>query len=78
MNGAPIGSLDLDQLPPGAAVKLLGAQAISQQAQIMTIAADIAEIKNMVASAILVGKILTALVPVVGAIIWAVTHVRLS
>jgi len=78
MNGAPIGSLDLDQLPTGAAVKLLSAQAISQQAQILTIAADIAEIKNMVASAILVGKILTALVPVVGAIIWAVTHVRLS
>jgi len=78
MNGAPIGSLDLDQLPTGAAVKVLGAHAISQQAQILTIAADIAEIKNMVASAILVGKILTALVPVVGAIIWAVTHVRLS
>jgi hypothetical protein len=78
MNGAPIGSLDLDQLPTGAAVKVLGAQAIAQQAQILAISADIAEIKTMVASAILVGKILTALVPVVGAIIWAVTHVRLS
>jgi len=78
MNGAPIGSLDLDQLPTGAAVKLLGAQAISQQEQILTIAADIAEIKNMVASAILVGKIFTALVPIVGGIIWAITHMRLS
>lgn len=78
MNGAPIGSLDLDALPTGAAVKVLGAQAIAQQAQILTIAADIAEIKNMVASAILVGKIFTALVPIVGGIIWAITHVRIS
>lgn len=77
MNGAPIHSLDLDSLPTGAAVKVLGAQAIAQQAQILTIAADIAEIKNMVASAILVGRILTALIPICGAIAWAIIHMRL-
>jgi len=78
MNGAPIGSLDLDALPTGAAVKVLGAQAIAQQAQIMAISADIAEIKNMVASAILVGKIFTALIPICGAVIWAIIHLRLA
>lgn len=78
MNGAPIHALDLDLLPTGAAVKVLGAQAISQQAQILAMSADIAEIKTMVRSAVLVGRILTALIPICSAVVWAVIHMRLT
>ena len=82
INGAPIGQLDLDGMPTGAAIKVLHASVTHQQAHLDALHEDIGEIKTMLRSATMTARLLVASVPVVAAIasaiIWAILHIAVK
>lgn len=80
MTGAPLGDLDLDDLPTGTAVRVLLRLVGAQQTQVGAMQGEIAEIKALVKSAIMFGKLLAGLVPIIAAattaLIWAIRNIR--
>ena len=81
MNGVPRAPVpdDLDDLPTGAALRLLGSTVNAQASQLDRVAADLSEIKSLIRSGIWLLKLLAAGVPVVaavaGAASWIAIHV---
>jgi len=80
MTGAPISELNLDDLPTGTAVRVLLRLVGAQQQQVGAMQGEIAEIKALVKTAIMFGKLLAGLVPIIAAattaLIWAIRNLR--
>ena len=80
MTGAPLGDLDLEDLPTGTAVRVLLRLDGAQQTQVGAMQGEMAEIKALVTSAIMFGKLLAGLVPIIAAattaLIWAIRNLR--
>ena len=80
MTGAPLGDLDLEVLPTGTAVRVLLRLVGAQQTQVGAMQGEIAEIKALVKSAIMFGRLLAGLVPIIAAattaLIWAIRNLR--
>ena len=80
MTGAPLGDLDLEDLPTGTAVRVLLRLVGAQQTQVGAMQGEIAEINALVKSAIMFGRLLAGLVPISAAattaLIWAIRNLR--
>lgn len=80
MTGAPMSGYDLDELPTGTAVRVLLGLVREQQQQINSVSREVGEIKTLVRTSILTGKVLGGLIPIVAAattgLIWAIRNLK--